>query len=204
MALLSQEEAKRVVEAVKDVEGRSATEVVVAVLPASDGYHLWRGLFAGAVAIGLAEALHVAFPGLDASWWFALQLPLAAAVFLSTRGSMLRFLVPRSVFRGSTEQRAFRLFAERGVHNTRDQTGLLILLSEVEHQAVILGDRGIDAEIGPEGWQRYVDTLANGVKKRAAAAAVVEVLQEVGGLLEAKFPRRADDQNEIPDDIVTS
>ena len=95
-----------------------------------------------------------------------------------------------------------RMFIERGIHNTRDQSGLLLMLSELEHQVVILGDAGIHEKVGDAGWEAYVGRIVEGLKTGQAASSIVGVLEELGATLATHFPPRDDDTNELSNDVV--
>ena len=62
-----------------------------------------------------------------------------------------------------------QMFIEQGIHNTRDQSGLLVMLSELEHQVVILGDAGIHQKVGDAGWEGYIERIVTGLKGGRAA-----------------------------------
>jgi putative membrane protein len=95
-----------------------------------------------------------------------------------------------------------QMFAQRGVHNTREHTGLLIFISELEHQVVILGDRGIDAHLGAKGYADFVAKITAGIRANTLATNLVEVIDACGKLLAKHYPKRADDKNELPDAVV--
>ena len=99
-------------------------------------------------------------------------------------------------------ERAMQMFIERGIHNTRDQSGILVMLSELEHQVVILGDAGIHQKVGDDGWEGYIKRIVTGLKGGQAAASIVAVLQDLGAQLAAHFPARVDDTDELANEVV--
>jgi len=100
------------------------------------------------------------------------------------------------------EERAFALFTERGMHRTRDRTGMLILISELEHRVVILGDVGIHEHVGDAGWQAHVDHIVQSIKRGQTAQGVVEVIERLEAAHAEHLPPRPDDTNELPNLIV--
>ena len=95
-----------------------------------------------------------------------------------------------------------QLFAERGVYDTRDRSGLLIVIAELERRVVILGDTGIHAHIGEGGWDEHVRAIVEGVRRGRGADAVVSVVRVLGEVLATHFPRRADDVDELSNAVV--
>ena len=203
MALLNADAIKNVEGAIARAEAKSAGELVVAVLRHSDSYAGPRAFLVGGWSLGLALLVGLAQPEMPTAWVLLAQLPLAGLLWiLCGVAPLLRRLAGRARTQQAVQARALQLFAERGVHHTRDHSGLLIMISELEHQVVILGDRGIHAHIGTEGWERHVRTLVEGLQRGQLGPALVQVVDAFGAVLAAKFPRRADDTNELPDDVV--
>jgi len=104
----------------------------------------------------------------------------------------------------AVRERALRAFYEKGLYRTREETGILIFISLLEHKVWILGDRGIDRKIPPGSWQSLADKLAVGIRSGQAADALCRVIGACGDELSRHFPRRGDDRNELPDDVITS
>ena len=102
-------------------------------------------------------------------------------------------------------RRAVRAFHEHALHRTREGTGVLIFAALFEHQAVVLGDRGIDEKMGQEQWQRAVDALVHGLRRNDPASGFCSAIEIVGGTLERHFPRvAADAGNELDDTFRSS
>ena len=120
----------------------------------------------------------------------------------SGRSAVLRGIVPEPVAAATVHARALQLFVERGIHETRDRSGVLILVSELERRVEILADRGIHERVEAGEWQRDVDELVSSIRGGHAADGVVAVVERIGGLLAQSFPPRADDENELPDEVL--
>lgn len=225
MALFTDEEKKAVELAIAEAESRTAGELVVATVKRSSVYGFERLL--GAVSWGFASAfvlswslpdLESAIPG-TAAWGASTGIGVTETLLAHLAITiclwlvlgwppLLRRLVPRWRTETVARERAIRMFAECGVYRTRDRTGLLIMLSEFERQVVILGDEGIDEQVGLEGWEGHVGHIVEGIGSGRAGAAVVEVLGEMADLLEATVPQRRfgftseGDVNELSDEVI--
>lgn len=202
MSLLSEQDTQRIRATIAQVEANTAGEVVVAVVKQSASYHRERYRAAGIWALGTALALALLFPNLTPVYLLALQVPLfLLGLLLTNIRGVTRFLV-RAGMRSHVEKRALQLFIERGIHQTRDQSGLLLMLSELEHEVVILGDSGIHHHIGAVGWENYVKRVIQGLHTGEVASAVVDVLKDLGDVLAEHFPARPDDTNELSNSVV--
>jgi putative membrane protein len=203
MALLSSGDKERVQAAVKGIEGTTSGEVVVAVVPRSAAYDLWRCGAALLWAVATALLVFELSPALPGRWLLVSVVPLAAAWYLVLGAApLLARLVPAALEQRAVLAKAFELFAEHGVANTRDRTGVLILVSELERRVVILGDRAVNAAVGPDGWKAEVGKLTVAIAEGRAAVGLLAVLEGIGSVLAERFPRRADDTNELPDRVI--
>jgi putative membrane protein len=203
MSLLSDADGRRIEEAVRALEKKSSTELVVAVVPRSADY--WQVRLTVAVAWSLAAALALVYfrPELDPSWVLLLEVPVGFATFLLFgHGPLARLLIPKAASREAVERRAFELFSSRGLHATRDRTGMLILVSELEHRVVILGDRAIHERVGNAGWQAHVDHIVAAIHRGDAVTGILDVLDRLDHAHAELLPIAAGDTNELPDDIV--
>lgn len=216
MSLLSEQDRQRIETAVKIAEARTAGEIVIVVNERSHEYERWRALVTAVVTVLVAFAIDHGWEHLvawmplvlgvlpyDASaWLIPFQLAIAAVVWWVTgRAWLLRLLVPVSVRAAAVRNRAKQAFLDHGVTETRDRGGVLIFLSELEHQVQILADRGIHERLGVEAWQRHVRTITRAIREDRAGDGIVAVVQEIGEELATAFPARDDDENELPDGV---
>lgn len=203
MALLSPEDRARVEATVSQAEQGTAGEVVVVVVPRCDDYAVWRGMAAFALAV-LGGALLYEFawfvPGI---WAFLVQIPLFVAAFWGLGfGAPTRWLVPGRVRAACVSDRAKQIFVERGLTETRERSGVLFLLAELEHRVEILADAGIHERVGVPGWQGHVDRVVRAIHEGRAADGLCAAIEAVGKELAEAFPRREGDVNELPNAVV--
>jgi putative membrane protein len=204
-SLLSESDAREVEAAVARVEGQSAAELVIAVVPRSADY--WQARVALAVAWALAAGfafLHFA-PWHEPALALALEVVVGLLAFgVSSATSLRRVLVPPRAAEQAVQARAFQLFSERGLHATRSRTALLIFVSELEHRVVLLGDHSIDERLGQAGWDEYVKLLITYIRRNECKAGLLEVIARLEPQLAAVAPREHDDVNELPDAVLRS
>jgi putative membrane protein len=186
--------------AVSAAEARTSGEIVPLLITRSDDYReagaQAAAVIAAALALGLALAIH------DTSVWFFLPATLvlyfpALAVVQRLPRLKLAF-TPAGRVRETVQLRAVRAFYENGLHRTREQNGILIFISLLEHKVWILGDRGINAVIPPDRWIALASTLSSGIRQDRLTETLVGVIAEMGEILGQHFPLRNDDTNELP------
>lgn len=97
--------------------------------------------------------------------------------------------------------RAREVFLALKMHETALHGGVLIYLALEDHKLAIVGDEGIHARVDPGYWEAIRDRMVERLRRGAARDAVVEAVQDVGGVLAREFPRRPDDVDELPDDV---
>lgn len=198
--IFSEQERSRIEQAVAQAEALTSGELVVLEVERSATYGTERAVAAALVAAALACAMVLVAPHFPAPIYLLAQVPffgLAWLVFASPRAQ--RLLAGDARMDAAARARAAALFSERGVHMTRERTGVLVMLSEVERRVVILADSGINARVAPDTWNAHVTGIVAAIHRGAAGDGVAQAVQAIGELLAKDFPRRSDDINELPD-----
>ena len=147
------------------------------------------------------------------------HLPTAELLLVELAGGLLgawaalwdpleRLLIGRQAMDQAVRSRALRAFHEQGLHRTTEGTGVLIFASLLEHEAVVLGDHGIHARMGDEGWGQAVGALVAGLRRGAPADGFVEAIGRCGAQLARPTSRPAPaavaQRNELPDALRVS
>jgi putative membrane protein len=135
---------------------------------------------------------------LGACWLLAAGLALG----LSRLDAVQRLLTPRTDQQQQVDLRAQIEFYELDMSQTRDRTGILLLVSLMEHRAVVLADHSIAEKCDATIWQELVDLMIQGVKRGDLAAGMAEAIRRCGELLSPHFPIAHDDVNELRDHLV--
>jgi len=198
-------ERERVRVAVAEAEGNTSGEIATMVVDVSDSYReaeiLGAVLLSGLLSLMVAVAIH------HVTIWS--YIPLVVLLYFPSW--YLFRLVPRLKlpFAGrrrvaeAVRERAVRAFYEKGLYRTRHETGILIFISLLERKVWILGDRGINEKINPDFWNKLAAQLAWGLREGRACETLCTVIAGCGAELAEHFPRRADDRNELRDEILT-
>jgi len=200
--LLTRDQAQRIESLITEVERSTAGEIVTVVVARCDDYASWRIPWIAGLTVASSLALYLGAPAIPVEWIFVAQLPVGVALWcISGLSPVLRRMLPRTSIDATVAARATELFVERGVTETRDRSGVLLLIAELEHRVEILADRGIHSRVGSEGWERHTRRIGEAIAQGHAADGIYGAVEEIGRILQESFPARPDDQNELPDSI---
>jgi putative membrane protein len=202
--LFSQAEQERIRQAVMAAESKTSGEIVPMVVTSSARY----------TEIELFGVISGLFLGMLFGWiwhdpWESHHLnllPLIGATvgFLVARiPAVKRRLASKTRIAEAVSDRCLAAFTEHGLHYTRDHTGILILVSLLEHRVEVLADRGINEKVPPGTWNEIVGNLTAGLKSGRACEAFCKAVERCGEILATHFPRQADDRDELPNKLVT-
>lgn len=113
-----------------------------------------------------------------------------------------RALTPRSLKAERVHRAAMEQFLAKGLHMTRERTGVLLFASLAEHRAEVVADEGIYAVAPHEVWDEVVALLVAGLKRKDVAGGFEAAVKRSGEILARYVPPRADNPNELPDRLV--
>jgi len=197
-------EQARIREAVNAAESKTAGEIVPMLVTSSARY----------TEVELLGTIIGLFAGMMAEWFwsdpwgshFFNLWPVIGATtgFLVCRVPQIkRLLASKSRITDAVHTLALASFTEHGLHYTRDHTGILILVSLLEHRVEVLADRGINAKVETGTWQEIVKILTDGLKTNHPCDAYCKAIERCGEILASHFPRQRDDKDELPNRLVT-
>jgi putative membrane protein len=187
--------------AVEAIERVSAAEVVVAVRRRSASYLHANVVIGAAVAVaGLAAMLFSADVfGLTSILVDPFVVGGVAGAVVELLPAVKRYLSPRAMRQREVLRGARAAFVERGVHRTRDRSGILVYISWLEREVAVIVDAGIERALPAEVHTDAVHSLTAAIA--GGGAAVARQLERFAPALAAAMPRRDDDINELPDAI---
>jgi uncharacterized membrane protein len=99
-------------------------------------------------------------------------------------------------------RRAVREFAKLGIQNTRDRTGVLIMVSLEERMVQILAGTGINSIVPENTWPSMVQCITEGIKAGNPAQGILKAVADIGKMLSENFPVKPDDMNELSNAVV--
>ena len=120
----------------------------------------------------------------------------------------IRFVVEGALDTGpllrgqAARERAIDVFSQLRIWDTERNNGVLIYLLLADRDVEIVADRGIDAKVGTEEWERICRKMEAAFRQADFEGGVVGGIQEVTRHLAEHFPPIGDDRNELPDKPV--
>ncbi|MEJ2202078.1 MAG: TPM domain-containing protein [Desulfuromonadaceae bacterium] len=202
--LFSNTEKERIEAAVRAVEARTSGEIVPMVV--DESYDYPRAEIVGAGFFALATATFVSWAvGHSSVWAF---LPVFLLLYLPFKGlirnlpGLKRRIIHPDEIAAEVEEKALVSFLERGLHQTRDRTGILLLISLFERRVFVLADQGINEHVAQQDWDEIVQTISEGMRSGQTADALCSAIERCGEMLVEHFPVRADDTDELPNLIL--
>jgi uncharacterized membrane protein len=123
----------------------------------------------------------------------------------ATHAGQVRFVVEGALdgaplFRNQpARERALDIFSQLRIWDTIHNNGVLIYLLLADHAVEIVADRGIDARVGGQIWQKICADMEVDFKAGNFASGVIKGIGEVSKQLARYFPKSGPGPNELPD-----
>ena len=93
-------------------------------------------------------------------------------------------------------------FARLEMFRTRERNAVLILVAPESRKFAIFGDEAIHAKCGQPFWDEVAAAMAHSFRESKFTDGLVHAIEHAGKLLAKHFPRRPDDKNELPDNVI--
>ena len=99
----------------------------------------------------------------------------------------------------SARDRALDVFSHLRIWDTAHNNGVLIYLLLADRDVEILADRGIDAKVGPAGWETICAAMEAEFRKGNFEVGVLKGIKAVSQHMAKHFPKHGAGKNELPD-----
>ena len=207
---LSKTDQKRIETVVAATEKKTAGEIVCMIVSSSYHYAMANVLGATAFALPLAlVAAHVLggwlWIGTQNMWLFLGIFAIFFALMhwiLGRVPTLKRLFISRREIDEEVEEAAVKGFFNKGLYRTRDANGVLLFISVFERKVWLLADQGIHEKVSPEEWNRLVGRITRGIRGGQGADAICSAIQDIGKLLQAHFPIKPGDTDELDNLII--
>jgi uncharacterized membrane protein len=123
----------------------------------------------------------------------------------ATHSGQVRFVVEGALdgaplFRNQpARERALDVFSQLRVWDTKHNNGVLIYLLLADHDFEIVADRGIDASVGHDGWEKICQQMEADFRAGDFERGVIKGIGAVSRELAKHFPKVSGGTNELPD-----
>jgi len=205
-------EQEQIRTAVAHVEKQSHGEIVPVIIDRASSYSRTTGRSAFLLTMALTAFTLWIMPTTEQMhlfWQLPVGCTLCFAIFyflLEQLPGLKRILLSIDEVDCAMEARAFENFTRHGIYKTRERSGVLILISLLEHRVEVLADEGINSRVDAKEWHKVVDEIVTGLKQGDACAGVCNAIAHCEALLVEHFPHTrasaAADTNELPNLIV--
>lgn len=189
--------ARSIGEAVRELESRSAAELVVEIRARSGSYAHADARFAAFLAlVSLAVLVYMPFTVppvavlLDPVAFYAVGLAIARR-----SESLRRLFTTRKERQQTVRTHAAALFHDRGVANTSGETGVVMFVSLLERRIEVLADRGVLLKVDANEWNAALAALH--AEQLLDPETVIAAIRRIGTILERDLPAGAVNEDEL-------
>lgn len=209
---LSETDRERIRQAVHAAEQQTSAEIVPLIVARSglyrDAQH-WAGLIAALTT--LAALLTIEASRLPWGWhasnaaWLVLAVTLAYAggTWIGTWSPVIRLLTSPTRLRHKVALRAERAFAQHAISQTRERTGVLIMLSILEKQIYVLPDRLLRGVVPAERWKQVVQAAVERLQHGDIVEGLTHAISICGVVLaDARPACPFDNPNELSNEPI--
>ncbi|SMG41196.1 TPM domain-containing protein [Sphingobacterium psychroaquaticum] len=113
----------------------------------------------------------------------------------------IRLVVERKLKHKAAIEAAVKYFRKLDMHKTILKNGVLIYIAVDDHEFAIIGDTAIHDRVGEDFWGATQEEMVSFFRQDMLVDGLIAGIQQIGEQLQYFFPRKADDINELPDDI---
>lgn len=125
----------------------------------------------------------------------------AISVAESKTSGEIRLVIDRKLNKGVALDAAVKYFRDLKMHKTLHKNGVLFYLAVDDHEFALIGDTAINERVDSAFWEQTKLQMFALFKEEKMAEGLIAGITYVGEQLQHYFPRKADDINELPDDI---
>lgn len=200
--LVTQAEQKKIKEAIELFESKSDAEIVTVIAKQSDEYLYIPTLWAGVLAFALPY-IYSFFGSLTQKEIALIQLlSFFILATISRVKSIKMFLVPASVKRKRSANRANAKFVELLQQNAQQNGLVMLYVSEAEKYVQILTDQTIAQKVDNGLWSEAVENFIARVKGGSIAQGYLETIAKTSELLKELFPKTKEDKDTLPNHLI--
>jgi len=201
MTLLTEKQKYSLEEHIRKIESRTDAEIVMVLAKRSDNY--------GYAPTLIAACTSMLIPLASLFWPFWLSLSEVVFIqFVAFFGlaillripTLIRLVVPRRTKFFRASNMAMRQFLTQQVHTTKNNLGLLIFVSELEHYIEIITDHGLK-KIENTAWEIAIQNAVPLLQKGKIEESFKSIIDLVGSELVEHFPKTAN-KAQLPNRLI--
>ena len=200
----SEQDLNEIKQAVAEAEKSTSGEIVPFVSGSAGDYLIGTVRFVVLVALLTVLLFSLAIPEgkaalLTVSLVFNLLISLLIIRFLP---KVKLLFMKKSEIDQQVKENTLKAFYNNGLYKTRDKTGILIALFMLEKRVEVLGDEGINEKLDQSAWDEVVKLIIYDSRQNRVKDGFIKGIKKCGELLTENFPIKADDTNELENNLV--
>ncbi len=207
-SILDTQSERRLAQAVRSVEARSAAELVVMVRSRS-GHYGGIDAVVGAFTGWLCLLYTLFAPQVFGLVWIAVMVPIAFGVgwALSRVSPGVRRTLARGRMEGWVRAAAREAFVTANVGATRRRSGILVFVSALERRVEVVPHVGVRALVPSDVWHALADSIERSIRGVALGPESIDrlapAIEGAADALERWLPRTDADIDELVDVVAT-
>ena len=201
MTLLTEKQKYSLEEHIRKIESRTDAEIVMVLAKRSDNYGYAPTLFAACTSmlIPLASLFWPFWLSLSEVVFIQFVAFFGLAILLRIP-TLIRLVVPRRTKFFRASNMAMSQFLTQQVHTTKNNLGLLIFVSELEHYIEIITDHGLK-NIENTAWEIAIQNAVPLLQKGKIEESFKSIIDLVGSELVEHFPKTAN-KAQLPNRLI--
>jgi uncharacterized membrane protein len=134
------------------------------------------------------------------------RLRLVDAITDAERGSAgeVRVHLEARCPNGDALARARQLFGELGLHKTKEGTGVLLYVAELDRKTAVYAGEGIHAAVAATFWEGVAREVAAGFRRGAPLDGITAAIDHIGDTLRLHRPGPDLHADELPNEVSGS
>jgi len=206
---LSEEQLAKIERAVRLAESDISGEIVPVFVKKCSEYDLVKyrvGVIASVLAFAgliIYDRLVAPLSIIDPLWYFTVVVSSGLIiVVLSYAPPIGRLMAGKALLNGTATRKADSIFLQEEIFGTRQRRGVMIFIAFFERCVIIRADKGINAVVPAQVWDRLENQLVNKINDGQLFEGILGAIAECGKLMEEYgFSISADDTDELPNTL---
>ena len=187
---LKEEDITRIENAIRKAEKECQAEVVPVLVGRSDDYPGARWRLAILFSLSVSFFIPFIFENISPSLLILSQFfTLYLGHLLGTYSPLFRLFLAKYKIKEEVHQRALKAFWDTNIHQTKRRTGILILVSLLEHRAEILTDIGIAKKVEQKDWDHILKDLLKNLREKNWVGGLEKTILSCGQIVKEKCPQ---------------
>jgi putative membrane protein len=196
--MLTQDQSRRIEQAVQAAEATTSSEIAVCVRRASGDDRFMAAAIGAVVFIAIGTIGPAVWWNYDRLVWLGVALVAATlAYWLCDRFDLGLRCLPARLLVKDARRNARAVFLDSGLDTTPERNAVLLFVSRAERYVEILPDRAAAAAIAPAQWSVIVDGFREAAHKGDLGEAVAGAVAAIGKVCAVHFPASAGNPDRV-------